>query len=131
MKGMLATGGLLLLALTALPASAGTLYRCVDADGVSNYVNKRIPGAECKVFKRYVPDRRAHRPIATHAAPAPAPVPASATSAAATATPAAAAGNGEAAPTRMNVSAMPATPGPYRSGGDAPQRRVSGRSIPT
>ena len=127
MKGILATGGLLLLALTALPASAGTLYRCVDADGVSNYVNKRIPGAECKVFKRYVPDRRAHRPIATHAAPAPAPVPASATSAAATATPAAAAGNGEAAPTWMNVSAMPATPGPYRSGSDAPQRRVSGQ----
>ena len=27
----------------------------------------------------------------------------------------------------MNVSAMPATPGPYRSGGDAPQRRVSGQ----
>ena len=128
MKGILATGGLLLLALTALPASAGTLYRCVDADGVSNYVNKRIPGADCKVFQRYVPDRRAYRPATAHAASAPVPAAATAASAAnAARTPAAASGNGEAAPTRMNVSAMPATPGPYRSGSDAPQRRVSGQ----
>jgi len=77
MKGMLVPAGAVLLALTALPASAGTLYRCVDADGVSNYVNARIPGAECKVFKRYVPDHRpARRPAAASAAsPARAPVP--------------------------------------------------------
>ena len=82
MKGILATGGLLLLALTALPASAGTLYRCVDTDGVSNYVNKRIPGADCKVFQRYVPDRRAYRPATAHAASAPVPAAATAASAA-------------------------------------------------
>ena len=55
MKGM-GKAGALLLALVAVPASAGTLYRCVGADGVSSYVNKRISGAQCKVFSQY--DRR-------------------------------------------------------------------------
>ena len=45
MKGKLGKAGALLLALVAMPASAGTLYRCVGADGVSSYVNKRIPGS--------------------------------------------------------------------------------------
>ena len=37
-----------LMALTALPASAGTLYKCTGADGVPNYVNKRVGGASRK-----------------------------------------------------------------------------------
>src|SRR5690606_3020468 len=60
----------LLLALVAVPASAGTVYRCVGGDGISNYVTKRMPGAQCTVASRYTPDRRASRPVA------PAPVPA-------------------------------------------------------
>jgi soluble lytic murein transglycosylase-like protein len=35
---------------TALPASAGTLYRCVGADGISNYSSKRMSNAVCKVL---------------------------------------------------------------------------------
>jgi soluble lytic murein transglycosylase-like protein len=47
-----------LLALTALPASAGTLYKCTGADGVPNYVSKRVGGASCEVISRYTPDHR-------------------------------------------------------------------------
>lgn len=47
-----------LLALTALPASAGTLYKCTGADGVPNYVSKRVGGASCEVISRYTPDSR-------------------------------------------------------------------------
>ena len=53
------------LALAALPAGAGTLYKCTGADGVPNYVNKRVGGATCEVVSRYAPDRvgnRAARP---------------------------------------------------------------------
>lgn len=46
-----------LIALTALPASAGTLYKCTGADGVPNYVSKRVGGASCEVISRYTPDR--------------------------------------------------------------------------
>lgn len=42
---------LLCLALAA-PASAGTLYRCVGSDGVSNYTSKRVSGAVCKVVSQ-------------------------------------------------------------------------------
>jgi len=116
MKGMLAIAGAVLLALTAWPASAGTLYRCVDGDGVSHYVNKRIPGADCKVFKRYVPDPRpARRAPATTTGVAPAPAAAIAPAAA------------DAPATRMGVSTMPAAPGPYRADRSLPQRRVSGQ----
>ena len=47
-----------LMALTALPASAGTLYKCTGADGVPNYVSKRVGGASCEVISRYTPDSR-------------------------------------------------------------------------
>jgi soluble lytic murein transglycosylase-like protein len=80
MKGMLGTAGAILLALAALPASAGTLYLCVGEDGVSNYVNKKVPGSDCRVFKRYAPDRRKSTP-ARKAAPAPAVAKAAAPSA--------------------------------------------------
>ena len=49
------------LALAALPASAGTLYKCTGADGVPNYVNKRVGGANCEVVSRYSPDRAGRR----------------------------------------------------------------------
>jgi hypothetical protein len=32
----------------AAPAAAGTVWRCVGADGVPNYTSKRAPGAVCK-----------------------------------------------------------------------------------
>src|SRR5690606_11284959 len=76
---------LLLLVLAAVPASAGTVYRCVGSDGISNYVTRRVPGAECAVASRYTPDRRKPRPVAIApvtaagaASTAPAPVVASA-----------------------------------------------------
>ena len=44
--------GYLALALcaTVLPASAGSLYRCVGADGISNYSSKRMSNAVCTVL---------------------------------------------------------------------------------
>jgi soluble lytic murein transglycosylase-like protein len=47
-----------LIASTALPAAAGTLYKCTGADGVPNYVNKRVGGARCEVISRYTPGNR-------------------------------------------------------------------------
>src|SRR5688572_25551465 len=43
---------LLALALLAgaLPAFAGTLYRCDAADGTRSYVSKRVPSATCKAI---------------------------------------------------------------------------------
>jgi soluble lytic murein transglycosylase-like protein len=46
-----------LLAGAALPASAGTLYRCVGDDGVPAYVNKRVNGAKCEVIGKYSSNR--------------------------------------------------------------------------
>jgi soluble lytic murein transglycosylase-like protein len=50
-----------LIASTALPAAAGTLYKCTGVDGVPNYVNKRVGGASCEVISRYAADNRASR----------------------------------------------------------------------
>ena len=49
---------LLLLALAA-PASAGALYRCVGADGVPSYGNRKEAGARCEVVGNYTPRRLA------------------------------------------------------------------------
>ncbi len=109
---------MLLLALAAMPASAATLYRCVGADGVSSYVSKRIAGAECKVFSRYVPTRAA--PRASKAAPA----------ARQEARPATAVASASPAPAMTPVAgrsaAIPVAPLPP-SRPVAPQRRVSGQ----
>jgi len=127
MKGMPGMIGLVLFALVAAPAGAGTLYRCVGQDGVTSYVNKRVAGAQCAVFSRYVPDRS--RP----ATPAPARVPAQAASPAASGTAGAAAspaasGVADTPPASLRVSAAPLPPGPHRAAtGTAPQRRVSGQ----
>lgn len=45
-----------LIASTALPAAAGTLYKCTGVDGVPNYVSKRVGGASCEIISRYTPD---------------------------------------------------------------------------
>ncbi|MEL1263742.1 lytic transglycosylase domain-containing protein [Pseudoxanthomonas putridarboris] len=69
-----------LVALTVLPASAGTLYKCTGEDGVPNYVSKRVNGATCQVVSRYTPDRSrpaqvssVSRPAVTSAAPSAVP----------------------------------------------------------
>jgi soluble lytic murein transglycosylase-like protein len=41
---------LVVAASAAMPAFAGTLYRCDGADGARSYVGKRIPGAKCTVI---------------------------------------------------------------------------------
>lgn len=72
MKGLLRLG-MFAATLVALPASAGTLYKCIGADGITAYVSKRVGGATCSVVSQYVhqPSHRAARPaIAPPAAPA-------------------------------------------------------------
>lgn len=78
MKGILGIFALALAALTAMPASAGTLYKCVGGDGVPSYVSKRISGASCSVVSSYRPDRSAPQRYVAPAAPVPAPAPATA-----------------------------------------------------
>lgn len=72
MKGILGIAVVLAAALVALPASAGTLYKCIGSDGVPNYVNKRIGGASCSVVSSYRPSPQAPRRVV--AAPIPAPL---------------------------------------------------------
>jgi len=84
MKGILGIAALALAALTALPASAGTLYKCVGADNIPSYVSKRVSGASCSVVSSYRPDRGAARryvppaPAAPAVVATPAPSPAAA-----------------------------------------------------
>ena len=47
-----------LMAAIAMPAAAGTLYKCTGADGVPSYVSKRVGASSCQVISRYTPDRR-------------------------------------------------------------------------
>ena len=66
----------MLLACAAFPAAAGTLYRCVGDDGISQYVSKRISGARCTVAARYRPERpraATPRPAAAPSRGGPAP----------------------------------------------------------
>jgi soluble lytic murein transglycosylase-like protein len=55
MKGTLGIITALLGALAITPASAGTLYKCVGADGVPAYVSKRVAAAQCSVVSHYSP----------------------------------------------------------------------------
>jgi soluble lytic murein transglycosylase-like protein len=91
MKGILGIAALALAALTAVPASAGTLYKCVGADGIPSYVSKRVAGTPCSVVSSYRPDRSAPRRYVPPA-PAPAPAPATATVLTAPSAPSAATG---------------------------------------
>ncbi len=49
----------ILIALMFLsgPAMAGTVYRCVGADGVPNYTSKRVSNAVCKAVAKSAPSR--------------------------------------------------------------------------
>ncbi|MDV2450019.1 lytic transglycosylase domain-containing protein [Xanthomonas hortorum] len=71
MKGMSRVLGLLLVTLSAAPASAGTLYKCVSGDGITSYLSKRQSGAACSVISSYTPDRSTRRtpPSSVHATP--------------------------------------------------------------
>ncbi len=64
----------------AAPAAAGTVWRCVGADGIPNYTSKRSAGAVCKAVAQGTPRvSAASRPgpvAAPPAAPAPAATPA-------------------------------------------------------
>lgn len=71
MKGILGTTAIIIAALTAAPASAGTLYKCQGADGVTSYVSKRVAGARCNAISYSRDPRPAPRPLV--AAPKPAP----------------------------------------------------------
>lgn len=76
MKGRLGITAIIIAALTAAPASAGTLYKCLGADGVTSYVSKRVAGAQCSTISYTRSAGRAARaPVATPV-PAPLPVPA-------------------------------------------------------
>lgn len=55
---------------TPLPVAAGTLYRCIGADGVSHFGNRRQEGARCTVAANFRPDPRPA--IAPPIAPTPA-----------------------------------------------------------
>lgn len=100
MKGILAAWGMLALMAVPSVAAANTLYKCVGADGIPSYVNKRVSGAKCEVFSRYTPDRRpaARAPVA---APAQMPPPVQATTAPASST---------AVPVTTTPAAVPGAP---------------------
>lgn len=77
MKGIVGTiAALTLTALTAMPASAGTLYKCVGEDGIPSYVSKRVPKATCSVVSNYRPDRSAPKRYVPSPSPVAAPTPA-------------------------------------------------------
>ena len=69
MKGSLGSLIGMAVLLAAAPAVAGTLYKCVGADGVPAYVSKRTGGARCEVVSRFRPQAEPRRAPAT-AAPA-------------------------------------------------------------
>lgn len=64
MKGTLGITAIIIAALTAVPASAGTLYKCVGPDQGTSYVSKRIAGARCTAitYTRQQAPRRAPVP---------------------------------------------------------------------
>lgn len=76
MKGRLGTTAIIIAALTAAPASAGTLYKCLGADGVTSYVSKRVAGAQCSTISYTRSAGRAVRAAVATPSPAPTPVPA-------------------------------------------------------
>lgn len=76
MKGRLGITAIIIAALTAAPASAGTLYKCLGADGVTSYVSKRVAGAQCSTISYTRSAGRAVRAPVAIPASAPAAVPA-------------------------------------------------------
>jgi len=81
---------LMFVALAApLPAPAGTLYRCVGSDGITQYASKRVSGAVCKAMNYSTPTRVSVMPIAKAPSATPAAAGAVATPTAVAAAPAA------------------------------------------
>ena len=74
MKGILGTTAIIIAALTAAPASAGSLYKCQGADGVTSYVSKRVAGARCSTISYSRDSRPAPRPVVSAPKPSPATV---------------------------------------------------------
>ncbi|NIJ69547.1 lytic transglycosylase domain-containing protein [Xanthomonas sp. 60] len=72
MKGIVGTTAIIIAALTAVPASAGTLYKCVGSDDVTSYVSKRIAGARCSALSYARDAGRRPMPSVAPATPAPA-----------------------------------------------------------
>lgn len=107
MKGALGIITALLGALAIAPASAGTLYKCVGADGVPAYVSKRVPAARCTVVSQY--NAQAGRTARITPVPTPPPAPAAA------------------APDSAAVSGTPAPAPAAAAGGRAAPRTVSGQ----
>jgi hypothetical protein len=59
----------LALGCLAVPAWAGTLYKCTGADGIPNYSGKKVAGSSCKVVSTYTAaDSRPRGPAPTAAA---------------------------------------------------------------
>ena len=102
----------ILLALMFLsgPAMAGTVYRCVGADGVPNYTSKRASNAVCKAVARSADRVSSFSPKAATAATTPAPP--AAAPAGAVAAPVAAAGKQVVFQTTAAGTAAPAAPRP-------------------
>lgn len=126
MKGILGITVVLAAALVALPASAGTLYKCIGSDGVPNYVSKRVSGASCSVVSNYRPSREAPR----YVPPAPVTAPVVVAPVAASATPTGQAGEAAASTAvaaRNAPTALPSTPAPAPAPAGRAQRVVSGQ----
>ncbi len=116
MKGILGIAALALAALTATPASAGTLYKCVGADGIPSYVSKRVSGASCSVVSNYRPDRSAPRRYVPPPTPAPMP-------AATAAAPAAPVADGAGSATALAPTPAPVQPATVLTAAPAPAPR--------
>lgn len=119
MKGILGTTAIIIAALSAAPASAGTLYKCVGADGVPSYVSKRVAGASCSAISY---TRAASRPgpaaRTVTSAPASSPIPASTTRA-----------DSREAASRNSVAAGTAAPSPAPTSSSS-IKPVAGTSTP-
>jgi len=123
MKTGLGIAGLLIASLTAVPASAGTLYKCLGADGVSNYVSKRIRGASCSVVGSYRPSAR---PVSRPPAAA-SPGPSAGTAASADRPQTAAVATPQPAPATPAPAATTAATAPAPARAGRAQRVVSGQ----
>ncbi|MFC6842016.1 lytic transglycosylase domain-containing protein [Xanthomonas theicola] len=130
MKGMVGFLGLAIATLSASPAGAGTLYKCIGGDGVPSYGSKRVAGASCSVVGRYVPARRTPRAAPALATASAERAPSRAVIVAATAesgAPATIISRPPAAPAPVAASVAPKTAPAPASTAAAPRRVVSGQ----
>lgn len=118
MRGMLLLG--MLAASAALPAGAGTLYKCTGGDGIPNYVSKRVSGANCEVVSRYAPGRQNAAAVSSVSRPASAP----STPAVPPTTPGNAAGAVATVAGSVSAGASSATPRPATPAASTGTRRV-------